>query len=193
MTDLIQANWPFLLVALLIGIGVAWYIFVASRRTRVKTTSTDTLDKDSGPAKRNQALIDAPPAASLVTSAPANSPSPEPEPAASPDLSAKASPSEQPARTSSGASSGTSSNSQDKGKDDLTRIKGVGPKLAEMLNQLGIHTFREIAGWSDADIDRIDAQLGRFQGRIQRDSWVEQAQLLAQGDLAAYESRFGKQ
>ena len=76
--------------------------------------------------------------------------------------------------------------------DDLTRIKGVGPKLADLLASLGVHSFAQIADWTDADIDRIDAQLGRFEGRIRRDSWVEQATLLARDDTAAYEARFGR-
>lgn len=76
--------------------------------------------------------------------------------------------------------------------DDLTRIKGVGPKLCDVLVSLGVTRFDQIAGWSDEDIDRIDARLGRFEGRIRRDNWVEQAKLLAAGDTAGYEERFGK-
>ena len=76
--------------------------------------------------------------------------------------------------------------------DDLTRIKGIGPKLRDLLATLGVTQFAQIAAWSESDIDRIDGQLGQFQGRIRRDSWVEQAKLLAAGDMAGYESRFGK-
>jgi len=42
-----------------------------------------------------------------------------------------------------------------------------------------------------ADIDRIDAELGRFQGRIRRDDWREQARLLSAGDTAGYAAKFG--
>ena len=76
--------------------------------------------------------------------------------------------------------------------DDLTRIKGVGPKLRDLLASLGVTRFEQVASWSEADIDRIDAQLGQFEGRIRRDNWVDQAKLLAAGDTAGYESRFGK-
>jgi len=76
--------------------------------------------------------------------------------------------------------------------DDLLRIKGVGPKLVEQLHALGVTEFSQIAAWSDADIDRIDAQLGRFQGRIRRDNWPEQARLLGGSDMSAYEAKFGK-
>jgi predicted flap endonuclease-1-like 5' DNA nuclease len=74
---------------------------------------------------------------------------------------------------------------------ELTRIKGLGPKLAATLGELGVTRIEQIAAWDDAEIDRIDAQLGRFQGRIRRDNWVEQARLLAAGDTAGFESRFG--
>jgi predicted flap endonuclease-1-like 5' DNA nuclease len=78
------------------------------------------------------------------------------------------------------------------GGDDLTRIKGLGPKLAALLHSLGVTGFAQIAAWSDADIDRIDAQLGTFAGRIQRDNWVEQAKFLAADDMAGFEGKFGK-
>lgn len=78
------------------------------------------------------------------------------------------------------------------GSDELTRIKGLGPKLAETLQALGVVSFAQIASWDDSAIDRIDDQLGRFKGRIRRDNWVEQARLLSQGNIAGYEDRFGK-
>ncbi|HEX7711783.1 MAG TPA: hypothetical protein VF418_12700 [Sphingomonadaceae bacterium] len=78
------------------------------------------------------------------------------------------------------------------GGDDLTRIKGLGPKLAALLHSLGVTSFAQIAAWSDVDIDRIDAQLGTFAGRIRRDNWVEQAKFLAADDMAGFEGRFGK-
>ena len=75
--------------------------------------------------------------------------------------------------------------------DDLTRLKGVGPKLAARLRELGITQFSQIAAWGEADIDQFDSQLGDFAGRIRRDSWVEQANLLASGDDAAFKAKFG--
>ncbi|NTJ64030.1 5' DNA nuclease [Agrobacterium rhizogenes] len=61
--------------------------------------------------------------------------------------------------------------------DDLKRISGVGPKLEQVLNGRGIKRFADIAVWSDADVERIDAELG-FDGRIRRDDWVGQAKAL---------------
>ncbi|MDM9645233.1 5' DNA nuclease [Rhizobium sp. S163] len=61
--------------------------------------------------------------------------------------------------------------------DDLKQISGVGPKLEQVLNAKAVRTLAEIAGWSDADVARLDAELG-FDGRIARDGWVAQAKLL---------------
>ena len=74
----------------------------------------------------------------------------------------------------------------------LTRLKGLGPKAAARLAELGVSRVDQIAAWSDADIARIDPEMGAFKGRIARDRWVEQAKLLASGDTAAYEAQFGK-
>ena len=76
--------------------------------------------------------------------------------------------------------------------DDLTTIKGLGPKLATMLNEQGITSFAQIAEWDDAEVTRIDAMLGRFKGRITRDNWVEQAKLLAAGDNSGFAEKFGQ-
>ncbi len=62
--------------------------------------------------------------------------------------------------------------------DDLKLIVGVGPMLERMLQQLGITTYRQIARWSERDIDEFDAKLPEFPGRIRRDAWVTQARAL---------------
>ena len=191
MPELLQENVILLIAALLVGIAVAWWIFVANRKTTVQRDETRVEDQ-AAPARRNQALIDSAPSAREseppvppVTpetvggagvavaaaaaeeermAAPAPSPAPAPAAAPAPEVS---------------------------GGDDLSRIKGVGPKLVAKLHDLGVATFSEIAGWTDEDIDRIDLQLGRFSGRIRRDHWVEQARLLSAGDETAYAAKFG--
>lgn len=77
------------------------------------------------------------------------------------------------------------------GGDDLSAMKGVGPKLVARLASLGVTRFDQIAGWSEVDIERIDGQLGNFAGRIRRDDWTQQARLLAVGDRAGFEAKFG--
>ena len=75
--------------------------------------------------------------------------------------------------------------------DDLHRIKGVGPKLNELLQSLGIRRFDQIAAWGPGEIAKVDSHLGAFRGRIERDNWVEQAKLLARGAFEEFEARFG--
>jgi predicted flap endonuclease-1-like 5' DNA nuclease len=69
--------------------------------------------------------------------------------------------------------------------DDLKLIVGVGPVLERMLQQLGITSYRQIARWSERDIDEIDAKLPEFPGRIRRDGWVTQARELHQSKYGA--------
>lgn len=76
--------------------------------------------------------------------------------------------------------------------DDLQRIKGVGPKLADMLGERGYTRFEQLARLTPEEIDLLDRQLGAFRGRIQRDRIVEQAHYLARGDIDGFEQQFGK-
>jgi NADH-quinone oxidoreductase subunit E len=62
--------------------------------------------------------------------------------------------------------------------DDLKLISGVGPKLEEKLNALGIRRYAQIAAWTADDIARVDDELN-FRGRIERDDWVAQAKALS--------------
>lgn len=66
------------------------------------------------------------------------------------------------------------------GPDELTQIKGLGPKAETALAEAGVFHFHQIAAWSAADIDRFDALLNT-RGRIVRDDWVGQAKALAKG------------
>lgn len=75
--------------------------------------------------------------------------------------------------------------------DDLLKLKGIGPKLAEILNQRGITRFDQIANLSADQVEALDESLGAFRGRIARDRIVEQADYLARGDLAGYRAKFG--
>ncbi|MFL6730202.1 MAG: hypothetical protein ACJ8E3_03180 [Sphingomicrobium sp.] len=76
--------------------------------------------------------------------------------------------------------------------DDFCRIKGVGPKFADALHALGFTRFEQVAHLTPTEVDRIDAQLGAFGGRLTRDRIVEQADYLARDDLDGFEQRFGK-
>lgn len=77
-------------------------------------------------------------------------------------------------------------------RDDLSRLKGVGPKFAEALHGLGFHRFEQIANLTPTEIERLDPQLGAFRGRLTRDRIVEQADYLSRNDTDGFEQRFGK-
>lgn len=76
--------------------------------------------------------------------------------------------------------------------DDLKQIKGVGPKLEQLLFTLGFFHFDQIAGWSAAEIAWVDANLEGFKGRVTRDDWVEQARILAEGGATEFSKRVDK-
>lgn len=164
-----SAALPLILLGLALLVVAVWLLTRRNRKAKgvedgsAPALARDVLDEGAEKARRNQALIDAAPAAVNVMAEPVPVPMPMPAPAPAPAAA-----------------------------DDLTRIKGLGPKLAVLLGELGVTSYAQIAAWSDADVERIDAELGRFKGRITRDQWIEQAKLLAAGDEAAFTDKFGR-
>lgn len=78
------------------------------------------------------------------------------------------------------------------GSPPVTILKGLGPKVAAQLAERGILTVADLATLTPQQAEALDAGLGPFQGRMARDRWLEQAQLLHAGDREAYEAQFGK-
>jgi predicted flap endonuclease-1-like 5' DNA nuclease len=76
--------------------------------------------------------------------------------------------------------------------DDFSRMKGVGPKFADALHALGFNRFEQLAHLTPTEIERLDAQLGAFSGRLARDRVAQQADYLARNDIDGYEQTFGK-
>lgn len=66
--------------------------------------------------------------------------------------------------------------------DDLTRIRGVGPKLAATLNDMGYYHLDQIAAWTPDQVAWVDQNLTGFRGRVTRDEWVAQARTLTSGN-----------
>jgi len=62
----------------------------------------------------------------------------------------------------------------DDGGDDLTAITGIGPRIGEVLNELGIFKYAQIASWTPENETWIENHLS-FKGRVSRENWVEQA------------------
>ncbi len=63
-------------------------------------------------------------------------------------------------------------------KDDLKKIKGIGPYLEEKLNSLGIYSYLQIASLTEEEAKEIENQLEHFSDRIFRDQWITQAKKL---------------
>ncbi len=203
MTETIQANWLAFALALLIGLAIAWWLFGRAVTPSKREHRPDVLDEGAAPAQRNQALIDAPPAALIITPPPmagtmggvgeivaiaaqAEVEAAEPAWAVEPEADAVTEGQPEPLAAPTPAAPVAAAN------DDLSRIKGLGPKLQALLPTLGITTFAQFAAMTDADLATLDGKLGAFAGRPARDNWVEQAKLLSAGDAAGYEAKFGK-
>ena len=109
----------------------------------------------------------------------------KPTPAAKKET-AKAEP---PAAASPGKKPEALSAARDGKGDDLTLIKGVGPKLKALCNRLGFYHFDQIAAWTADEVAWVDANLEGFKGRVSRDDWVAQAKILATGGETEFSER----
>ncbi len=78
------------------------------------------------------------------------------------------------------------------GADDLKMIKGVGPKLEQLLHKLGVYHFDQVASWRKKEVEWVDENLEGFKGRVSRDNWVRQAKVLAKGGQTEFSKRAGK-
>ncbi|MDH3303892.1 MAG: hypothetical protein OEM50_02615 [Gammaproteobacteria bacterium] len=77
------------------------------------------------------------------------------------------------------ASASAAEDSHDKTlRDNLKKIKGVGPAIEKTLNEMGIFRFQQIADMSEYDIDRVAQRLKGFHSRIYRENWIGQAREL---------------
>jgi large subunit ribosomal protein L21 len=66
-----------------------------------------------------------------------------------------------------------------KGKDDLTQLTGVGPAFATKLNDAGVTSFAQIAGWNAAEIERLDGEISGLKTKAEKGDWVAEAKTLA--------------
>ncbi|SFV32497.1 NADH-quinone oxidoreductase subunit E [Devosia crocina] len=75
--------------------------------------------------------------------------------------------------------------------DDLKQIGGVGPVMESKLKAVGITRWSQIAALTPEEIERLEASLN-FKGRVARDNWQQQAEVLARGGVEEYRKVFGK-
>ena len=70
--------------------------------------------------------------------------------------------------------------------DDLTILEGIGPKIAQVLKDAGIHTFSQLAG---TPVVRLEEILRAANLRLgDPTTWPEQAALAAKGDWTALQA-----
>jgi hypothetical protein len=74
--------------------------------------------------------------------------------------------------------------------EDLTRIEGIGPKVARVLNESGISTFDALANADAAKVQQILSVAGLQM--MKPEGWIEQAQLAAKGDWTGLEQLQGE-
>lgn len=186
------AYLPLILIALVVLAIAVWAFLRANRTARVvdkegpAKIGRDVLDEGAAPAARNQALIDSPRGVEIIQGPLSGMANAQVTGASPLGTDAEAGPAVIPAPAPDAPIPASGSG------DDLTRIKGLGPKLAALLGQFGITRYAQIAAWTPEEIERIDAQLGRFSGRITRDQWVEQAKLLVAGDETGFARQYGR-
>ncbi|UUR07449.1 hypothetical protein [Sphingomonas glaciei] len=186
MSELLNAYWPMILVAVAIGLVVGLVIF---RRPKQRVT----LSKADTPVRPHMAAV----SHEQPIPSPAITPRADPVPAR--DGGEGNGMGDEMAAAASdviGEVIGAPVHSNLPGShgvpDDLQRMKGVGPKLAGLLQARGLTRFEQIAALTPGEVTLIDAELGAFKGRLTRDRVVEQATFLARGDQAGYEAAFGK-
>ncbi len=144
----------FLLIAFLLGCIIGWTM----RRVFSRGAGAKTVPASSSPTP---------------TASPVSSPKVEAD-AATPIEAKQAPDSNQTApKPEAGRPQGLNA-PREGGADNLKKINGVGPKIENRLNKLGIYHFDQIADWDQSAIEWVDGYLS-FKGRIERDGWIEQA------------------
>ena len=189
MMNVAEANLLLIIVALLVGVVIAWWIFRRPRAGKdinldVDNSSRPYLDTPREPPAAKAQRVEAPtrPIRDGIDTNERRGVMDE-HAAATTDVA--------------GQMLGVRAHDELAGQaagapDNLQMLKGVGPKLAQKLNENGILRFEQLADLSATEVTNLEDRLGPFRGRLTRDRVVEQASYLARGDKDGFEARFGK-
>ena len=176
------SGWSFLgglfvaaLVFVFLGLLLNWLLCDAGRQASMAQTGA-AAPAAVVPAQPAPVAAEAP-AAPAAPVAPAEQPAP-----AAVDAPA----------TAQGAAPAKLQAPRDGQADNLKEIKGVGPKLEQMLHQMGFYHFDQIAAWTEAEVSWVNENLAGFKGRATRDNWVAQAKILAAGGETEFSARVGR-
>ncbi|MEM6477909.1 MAG: hypothetical protein AAF647_02560 [Pseudomonadota bacterium] len=201
--------WVLILLAALIGLIAGWIIWGRRQVTNIAGSSDEaaTLKADLAKCKAlhtekdarlkaleaeiedlRSAKVSAPVAPQMPATDPAPEPAPEPVAEDSKDFDGDG--------IIEGEDEGVKpealSEARGGAPDDLKRIKGIGPKLEKLCFKLGFFHFDQIASWTADEVAWVDANLEGFKGRVTRDSWVDQAKLLAEGGETEFSKKVDK-
>ncbi|MEH3047822.1 hypothetical protein [Sphingomonas adhaesiva] len=187
------------LVAILAVLTIIAMVFGARLKRRRREAEADEQRRIEelkaegiGVSNTGEAAVAPPPEPAAPTPAPTPPPpDPTPAPMADEPIAAAAPLDASPASHAASAPSDAPVDS-DPGAQPITLLKGLGPKIAAKLAELGITRVDQLAWLDDAEAAQLDARLTPFEGRMERDRWRDQARLLAQGDRAGYEAQFGR-
>ena len=72
--------------------------------------------------------------------------------------------------------------------DDLKLVEGIGPKIAELLNNAGITTFAQLAEATDETVQAVLTEAGPRFNSHDATTWNEQAALLRDGKMDEFKA-----
>lgn len=190
-----------LVIGILVFLGVVWWL----QRDAVPATApmtTPTAGPTTTPAATPQArttpeaaTAPTPPATPAAAVTPATPTAPGSEPLASAPPAGTAGIADGPEITEPPVARSKPQSltvPREGGPDDLKRIRGIGPRIEEMLNSLGYYHFEQVAAWTSEEVAWVDSNLEGFNGRATRDDWVGQARILASGGTTDFSERADK-
>ena len=166
----LQGAFVGLLVFIILGAVISWIMM-----RPLPAPNEAVLETPPAPGPKKAAQPSAKPAPAAAPAPKAAKPAekkPAPKKASKPKAEAPAAAEDRPALMKDAPDGGQA--------DDLKKISGVGPKLEQTLNELGVWHYEQVASFTKADIAWVDERL-RFKGRIERDDWIGQAKALAEG------------
>lgn len=173
MTALAEANSLPIILAALVGVLVAWWIFRSLRKqTGVQSDRQDSVEQVAPQEPPRPLHRDGPEGNSIFDEGAA----------AAADVSGQILGTQVHAELPSAGGP----------PDRLETMKGVGPKFVAKLNENRITRFDQLASLSEAQAASLDERMGPFKGRLQRDRVLDQAHYLARGDTEGFEAKFGK-
>jgi len=146
------------------------------RRGAEEKTSSEDVAHEPAPASEDVPLQsaehDEPIDSVAETSAPESEPVPEYQPELAPEPAPEVRAPLPPAKPIEGG-------------DDFQRIRAIDADIEQKLKTIGVNYFEDIAAWTASDVKRVGQDL-QIPGRIDREQWVEQAQILAKGGETYY-------